>query len=362
MASQTVAVIGANGFIGNRIVEILHLAGKHQVRPIVRRTSGLALASRFGIEGRVADALDAAATEAALSGCDVVVHALAGDKPTIVNSITPVYQAAERAGCRRLIYLSSAMVHGQNPPPDCNETIKLSRKQPIAYNNAKVLAEDRLFRLRQSGKVEVVALRPGIVFGPRSQWIGGLADSLLAGEAYLVDGGAGLCNAIYVDNVVEAVVRCFDAPGIDGEAFLLGDHETPSWHEVYRRVASVIGIDVAQVPDLGFKDHAPGISERLDIWRQSRPVRAILRSMPAPLSRGLGAFWAASGALPPPPPSGPHPTLEMALLHKSQHIPSWAKARAMLGFEPPVPPDEAWRRTNAWLAFAGYAGAGVRHD
>jgi nucleoside-diphosphate-sugar epimerase len=361
MVSHVVGIVGANGFIGNRIVEMLHLGGEHEVRPIVRQACGLAMASRFGIAGRVADAFDMAALETALDGCDIVVHALAGDRRTIVGTVPTVYRAAERAGCRRLVYLSSAMVHGQMPPPACDETTPLSRKQPIDYNISKVIAEQQLFSLRAKGRLEAVALRPGIVFGPRSQWIGGLADALLASQAGLVDGGQGLCNAIYVDNLVDAVIRCFDAPTADGEAFLLGEEETPSWHEVYRRVASAIGVDMANVPDLDFTPPVPALKDRIDGWRQSAPVRTALDALPTPLSRGLAAFWAASGALPQPPAQGPHATLELALLHRSRHIPSWAKARRLLGYAPLVPAPEAWRRTIAWLAFAAYPAGDAHH-
>lgn len=355
MARHVVAVIGANGFIGNRIVEMLHLGGEHQVRPVVRRASALALASRFRIEGRVADALDGNALQEALVGCDIVVHALAGDADTIVRSVPTVYHAAERAGCQRLIYLSSAMVHGQSPPPGCDETMPLSKKQPLRYNNAKVVAEERLFALRRSGRVEAVVLRPGIVYGPRSQWIGGLADRLLAGQACLVDGGEGICNAIYVDNVVDAVIRCFDAPEADGEAFLLGEPEPPTWRAFAERVATTLGIDMADVPNVGFEAHRPGLKDRVDSLRQSAPVRAALGALPASLARGLAAFWEASGALPVSSPSNaPQPTLEMALLHRARHVPSWAKAQRVLGYDAPVTPEEGWRRTRAWLEFAGY--------
>lgn len=355
MASHVVAVIGASGFIGNRIVEMLHLGGAHQVRPVVRRASGLALASRFGIEGRVADALDISALEAALTGCDIIVHALAGDADTIVRSVPTVYRAAERAGARRLIYLSSAMVHGQSPPPGCDETMTLSKKQPLRYNTAKVMAEEHLFALRRSRTVEAVALRPGIVYGPRSQWIGGLADRLLAGQACLVDSGEGICNAIYVDNVVDAVIRCFDAPQADGEAFLLGEPEPPTWRAFTGYVASALGIDVANVPSVRFEAHRPGLKDHIDSLRQSAPVRAALGALPTSLARGLAAFWEASGALPASSFSrAPQPTLELALLHCARHVPSWAKARAVLGYEAPVAAEEGWARTLAWLAFAGY--------
>jgi 2-alkyl-3-oxoalkanoate reductase len=360
MARRRVAVVGANGFIGNRVVEMLHLGDRHDVRPIVRRASGLALASRFAIEGRVADARNEPEMTRALQGQDIVVHALAGDRPTILGTIAPVYRAAEKAGCRRLIYLSTAVVHGQAPGPDVDETSPLSRKQSIDYNVSKVRAEQQLFELHRSGKVEIVVLRPGIVYGPRSQWVGGLADTMLAGDAYLIDGGAGLFNGIYVDNLVDAIVRSFDAD-CDGQALLLGEDAAPSWREVYSRIASAIGLDIIDIPELGFEEQAPTFKERLDLIRQSPAVKSAMRALPRFLRDGLGAFWAASGAIPSGPLPGPSPTLEMALLHRSRHVPSWEKARRILGYAPPVDPEEAWRRTIAWLAFAGYPVPEPRH-
>jgi nucleoside-diphosphate-sugar epimerase len=352
-AEPCVAVLGASGFIGNRIVEVLYLDSRWRVRPVARRASGLALACRFDLRGVVADGFDVAALTAAFEGCDLVVHALAGDMRTVRGTVAPVYRAAERAGCRRMIYLSSAMVHGQAPAAGADENSPLPAEQRLPYNLAKRAAENILFRLGRTGKVEVVALRPGIVYGPRSQWIGGIADALLEGRAGLVDGGGGLCNAIYVDNVVHAVRLAAITPGLDGQAFLLGEDETPSWREFTRRVAEALGLRIEETLSLEFVAKPPAFRERLDLWRLSRPVRTILESLPRPLREGLAAAWGASGAMP-PPASGPRADLEMALLHRAAHVPSWRKAREQLGYSPLVLPPEAWRRTISWLGFAGY--------
>ncbi|MGD9810338.1 MAG: NAD-dependent epimerase/dehydratase family protein [Sphingobium sp.] len=354
MADRTVAVVGAGGFIGNRIVEMLHLTGEYEVRPVVRRASSLALARRFDIDGRIADALDVEAMRVALSGCDVVIHAVAGDNATIVGSAEAVHEAVLGAGGRRFIYLSSAMVHGQSPPPGCNETAPLSQRQPIAYNNAKVLAEKRLRVLNRNSGMELAILRPGIVYGPRSQWIGGLADSMLAGHACLVEGGLGLCNAVYVDNLVEAVMHCFDAPEAVNEAFLIGEPEVPTWIEFYGRIAAALNIEVSAIPSVSFVPQRPSLKDKVDGLRRTRPVRAILRSFPRRLQRGLAAFWQAAGAMPSEHAPGAAATLEFAMLHRARHVPSWEKVRRLLGYEPSVPVEEAWQRTIAWMRFAGY--------
>ena len=118
---MNVAILGANGFIGGRAVEMLHLEGLAEVRPVVRSAASLARLSRFDLDCRLADAFDRSALRAAFAGCEIVVHAVAGDRNTILGTLSSTYQAAQEAGVRRLIYLSTASVHGQAPRPGTDE-------------------------------------------------------------------------------------------------------------------------------------------------------------------------------------------------------------------------------------------------
>lgn len=354
-----VAVLGANGFVGNRIVEMLHLSGEAQVRPIVRRAAAAALPRRFDLDVRVADAADRQGLTAALQGCDVLVVAVAGDPATIVGTVEPVYAAAQDAGVRRLVYLSSASVHGQAPVAGVNEDSPLSDRQPMAYNNAKVRAEQALARLRRSGSVETVILRPGIVFGPRSQWVGGWADELSSGQAYVVDGARGACNSIYVDNLVHAVTLAAVAERADGRAYLVGDAEQPSWRDLYGPIAEALGWSLDQLPDLpasaAVGEAAPSRLQRL---RRSGPAKALARLLPRPVRVGVGAglnaYRARSGPAPGGPPAGPSVSLERSLLQTGSVRIPWIRAEVELGYAPVVSFDEGLRRSIAWLEYAGY--------
>ena len=78
---RTIAIIGASGFIGTRLVEVFYLGGVAQVRPIVRHFTSLARLSRFELDCRMADARDEAALTKAFEGCDAVVNmAIAGSQ------------------------------------------------------------------------------------------------------------------------------------------------------------------------------------------------------------------------------------------------------------------------------------------
>lgn len=364
-----VAILGANGFIGSRAVEFLHLRGLASVRPVVRSVTGLARLSRFDLDCRIADAFDQAALCAAFAGCDVIIHSIAGDRATILDTLTPIYRAAEVAGVKRLIYLSTASVHGQAPQPGSDEESPLSDQQPIPYNNAKVRAERRLLRLRAQGTTEVVMMRPGIVYGPRSSWISNFASDLLAGYAYLVNEGQGICNSIYIDNLVHALYLSMTAPAIDGQAFLVGDRERITWLDFYRPIAEAMGVDLAQVARLSYTEDTPPWSwrEQLKAVRSSRPARLVLSLLPSRMRRaGSAALHALFAPQPRPLPSPwamlarqeeqgvPKATLEMALLHQCQYKLPYTKASTLLGYEPVLSFDQAARRSVAWLAFAGY--------
>ncbi|MBE0581675.1 NAD(P)-dependent oxidoreductase [Devosia sp.] len=353
---ERMAILGAGGFIGNRAVEMLHLGGRFEVIPVVRTAQSLALASRFELDSRVADGRDKAALAEAFRGCDSVLHAIAGDLQTIVGSVEPVYNAARAAGVRRIIYLSSASVHGQDPAPHTTEATALSKHQPIAYNNAKVQAEERLLSLRRQGDVEVVILRPGIVHGPRSFWVGGFADALLAGQAYLVDGGMGICNGIYVDNLVHAITLAVASETADGQAYLLGDRETYSWRDLLAPIGEALGYPLEQLPP-PTAEQAPGL---VSLLRNNRILKGFARRLPRPIKAAMRAGMremrigktgeAGRGSA----PAAPIATLEMSLLHRCGWKLPYTRATDELGYEPIVSLAEAQRRTLTWLEFAGY--------
>ena len=360
--SGTTAVLGASGFIGSRVVEMFHLGGLADVRPVVRSMASLARLSRFDLDWRLAGALDRDGLRAAFEGCETVVHAISGDPATIRDSVAPVYRAANDAGVRRLVYLSSASVHGQAPAPGTNEDSPVKRRQPIAYNNAKAWAERRLLRLRASGSVEIVILRPGIVTGPRSIWQMRFAAELLGGSACWLDDGRGICNSLYVDNLVYAIQLALHAPGVDRQAFLVGDEETVTWADVYRPIARALGVDRLQLPNVDYVPPRRNLHELAAAMESSRTGRAIASLVPKKVRRAIRAAIApvaATGATPwtmPATPSRPSPstTLEMSLLYRCTWRLPDSRARQLLGYRPVVSFAEGCRRTVGWLEFSGF--------
>ncbi|HTB64095.1 MAG TPA: NAD-dependent epimerase/dehydratase family protein, partial [Opitutales bacterium] len=244
---KPIAILGASGFVGTRMVEMHHLGGGAPVRPIYYRPANIAQLARFKLDWRLADFANVASLAQALDGCDTLVHLATGDPKTIQALLDPVYAAAERAGVRRLIFMSSASVHGQMPAPGTNDSTPLPAHHQLPYNAAKAAAEKRLRHHRARGKVELVILRPGIVWGPRSRWITDAVRAMRAGTFAWLNGGRGVINPIYVDNLVTAINCACTAPE-DGKTFLLNDPQPATWQEFYAPWLEACAIDVDSVP------------------------------------------------------------------------------------------------------------------
>lgn len=355
-------IIGANGFIGTRAVEAFHLGKFCRVIPVVRQFQSLARLSRFSLDWRIADATDEASLAAALTECDAVLCATVGNTDHIVGSAAAIYHAACRSGVKRLIYLSSAAVHGQCPALGSDETSPLSTSQPLEYNNAKVRAEARLQRLREKGDCEIVILRPGIVYGPRSRWTAGIADQILTGTACLVEDGKGICNSIYVDNLLEAIKLALTASNVDRQCFLVGDRETVTWQDLYAPIAQAMGRQSSDIP----RWHGP-IDRQLTAFdvgakaRAAAPVQAILPLFPDRLKRSakaaLQTFFSEPEYSPWMPPQKQvfvKPDLETFTLQQCRYKLPFDKAERILGYNPKIAFEEGCRRSIAWLKFAGY--------
>ena len=355
-----IAVLGASGFVGSRLVELWHLSGWAQVRPVVRNVASLARLARFDLPWQLADACDQEALAAVFQGCDAVVNLVVGDPDVIVATATASYRAAEAAGVKRLVFMSSGSVHGQAPDPGTDETSTLHTHHRFAYNNAKVRAERVLTELRSKGNVELSILRPGIVYGPRSRWVSDIADQLLSHSAYLINEGQGICNSIYVDNLIEAIRLALTVPQADREVFIVGDRERVTWRDFYQHLAVGLGRDLSRVHLLEPPSFETGFSDRLNGLRVSKPVQALLPLVPSTLKEAVKG--AIKGVSAPPSPSpwslpvkpGPQITKEFAALQQcSVQLPS-TKAEAILGYLPTLSFAEGMRRSLGWLRFAGY--------
>ena len=357
-----VAVIGANGFVGSRVVEQWHLEDRADVVPVVRRPEAAAAVLRFGLDCRIADALDERGLTRALAGCDAVVYAGAGSRPFVTQSPASVVRAAARADAGTVIYLSSMAVHGWNPRSGTGEATPLPRRHPLPYNRWKVRGEQALRSASRDTGTRFVILRPGIVYGPRSQWIDRFARAVLEGSAYVIAGGRGVCNGIYIDNLVHAVDLALQREEAAGEAFLVADDDAVTWRMLYEPVCRALGCSWDVVADLEPRSPRPTPSERLLAFTEDPAARVVIDRIPGALRKPIRRMAVRPLAQERSQAVPRRPGLETSILQTCGYRFPTTKARRLLGFEPPIPFDEACRRTVAWLGFAGYPVAAAAQE
>jgi nucleoside-diphosphate-sugar epimerase len=233
--TQRVLVLGANGFIGRRLV--VQLSRSDGVTVVAAGRSPVLADPGDNIEARVLDATDESALQRALIGVTGVVNCIAGSPETIVGSARALFAAAARISpAPRIVHLSSLAVYGSLSGA-VDETV-VPRGDLDPYAAAKLLTEKFA-----ADCASAVTLRPGIVYGPRSPWWSDRIARLLCARRLgdLGQAGEGLCNLVYVDDVATAAVRALSAPDIEGNIFNLAQSKIPTWNQYFAQYALTLG-------------------------------------------------------------------------------------------------------------------------
>lgn len=353
-----IAILGASGFVGSRAVEYWTLTQQAEVRCVVRTFSGLARSSRFDAEWRLASLSDERQLATAFEGCDVLLHTVAGDHAAIARQTSTIYRAAASARVQRLVYISSAAVYGDLRQPQIDESTTLPRQNRSVYAAAKLSAENQLLKLAQGGSVGITILRPSIITGPRSMWIAEPARQLLGGGLNLVEGGPGVCNTIYVDNLLDAVLLAAQRPEAVGQVFLTADADCISWGEFYRGLARELALSpecIGSIPRSNAAAPTRGAAW-LQRARFSAPYQIAGLLMPKSFKQSLK--WRLQRGIDRWPTVHEDSPAGASYDQNVLHLTSWRitneKARRLLGYQPAVTVAEGLRRSAAWLKFAGW--------
>lgn len=239
--TMRVLVLGADGFIGGHLLR--SLAASDWAAPVAasRRPPR---PDRPGATPRLQfDATDEGALQGALRDMDAVVNCVAGSAEVIAAGARALFSAAARQRVPpRVVHLSSMAVYGEATGL-VEESAPL--RAPDPYGQAKIIAEHAC---TQYGAA--VILRPGIVYGPGSrQWTERVARWLFAHRmGDLGAAGDGLCNLVYVADVVSAVESSLRLANPDGKAFNLSMADPPSWNDYLVGFARALGaVPVARI-------------------------------------------------------------------------------------------------------------------
>lgn len=307
----SILVTGANGFVGHCLVATLGkmsgicVLGAHRIaRPFADHPSLVVGDIDSGTDWR-----------SAVHGQEVVIHSaarvhimrdissdpLAEFRQVNVEGTLNLARQAAASGVRRFIFISSIKVNGEGAPLGVPYLADAQPAPVDPYGISKMEAEEGLRALAAESSMEVVIIRPVLIYGP------GVKANFLSMMHWLHMGVPLPFGSIHnrrslvaLDNLVDLIITCIDHPAAANQTFLVSDGEEFSTTELLRKMGAALG----------------------------RPAR--LLPVPSRLLE-LGALMLGKQAL-------------AQRLCGSLQV-DISKTREILGWEPPVSVEEALRRT-----------------
>ena len=368
---RTVLVTGASGFIGGRLTERLSLEEGAHVRAAVRTLQNAARVSRFPTDRVEVRRFDMSAGDGVgdlVEGCDTVFHLAhdAGSRRDNAEGARRIGAACRRAGVRRLVFVSSMSVY--EPLPDAPLT-EGSPRGRLPRNN-KFAAEREIIRMIREDGLRGTVIQPTIVYGPFSRyWIDQPADMLIDGAVVLPAPGDGICNAVYVDDVVSALLLAACRDAAHGETFLVSGPDHPTWLDFYGACARALGREHA-LRTMAYDELDRRVAQRAGLPallapgrllapRPLRPLRQVLRSVYRRLDDGAKAkarrFY-ERGLLPSKDDTdgmaGFLPPKRRLDLYAAKCVVRIDKARRLLGYDPEFDLERGMEHTTRYVRWA----------
>jgi nucleoside-diphosphate-sugar epimerase len=248
---KKILVTGATGFIGRSLCE--RLLNDFYVRGSVRiieTPTNLPAGVQAALIESIGPNTD---WSAALTGVDTVIHLAArvhvmgetsGDPLTAYRQVNvagteSLARQAAAQGVRRFIFLSSVKVHGEETAVPYTEQLHPAPQD--AYGVSKLEAENILYKISAETGLEVVIIRPPLIYGP------GVKANFLS-LLKIVDQGvplplASIPNArsfLYLGNLIDAIAKCINHPQAAGQVFLISDGEDFSTPKLIRLMATAL--------------------------------------------------------------------------------------------------------------------------
>lgn len=258
---NSILLTGATGFVGGAILNRLHNEKKHPVVAVIRGES------RLQVQGvptvRIGTFDGDTQWKENLASSDVVIHSaarvhvmndaeadpLAAFRKVNVEGTLNFARQAAASGVRRFIFISSIKVNGEGTTPGAAYTADDAPAPVDPYGISKMEAEQGLRKLAAETAMEVVIIRPVLVYGP------GVKANFLNMMRWLDKGIPLPFGAIYnsrslvaLDNLVDLVLTCINHPAAANQTFLVSDGDDLSTTALLSKMAKALHKPARLIP------------------------------------------------------------------------------------------------------------------
>lgn len=247
-------VTGSNGFVGKSLCRTLRVGGS-TVRAAVRKAAG-------ADEINVGDLNGKTDWRIALQGCDVVFHLAArvhvmsdrdqdplrAYRDVNVDGTLNLARQAVQAGVRRFVFVSSVKVNGEST------TTQPFRSSDVPmpcdpYGQSKMEAEQALQQLGRETGLEVVIVRPPLVYGPgvKANFLN-LIKLVQKGVPLPFGSISNFRSMVALDNLVDLLIVCNKHPDAPGNIFMVSDGADMGIKELVTKIANAMNKRLWLVP------------------------------------------------------------------------------------------------------------------
>jgi len=253
LTNSRILITGVSGFIGTHVARRLRQEGQPAVRGMARDPAKARDLAGEGVEIVRGDMTDAASLQRAVRDCSLVIHAAAqvssvperkAFEQTNVAGTESLLRVCAAAGVRRFVHLSSIAVFGLAPSGEVTDDSP-RRLCGDPYCDTKLESEEVVFRYHREGRLPVTILRPSAVYGPGStHWTVIPIKRIKKGKMFVFNGGRGMLNYVYIDNLVDAILLAARDDRALGEAFIVNDGACTfrEYYDAHARMAGKNGV------------------------------------------------------------------------------------------------------------------------
>jgi len=231
-----ILITGGTGFVGSHVVKEFLGAG-HTVRVLVRRTSDISSIEDLDVEFIYGDLAQKNSLTQPVEEIDVLVNlattmggtAQEFDAATVKGTFN-LFVAAERAGVKRVVHtssivvLSSSVLDGKSEIPE-DGAFESNPAFLSDYVKSKQESERTALSFNDRNKLQVIVLRPGLVFGPRGTWKLPRMGYGAGKYFFIIGNGQNLIPVIYVKNLANVILLSAEKADVPGGSFNIIENE-----------------------------------------------------------------------------------------------------------------------------------------